>query len=76
MKDWRHLKGRRVTVRAAGTVYRGTIVELGETSLVLRAEAGFREVPWDRILRIDDEGPGAPSGADRPRGPLPPGWGE
>ena len=66
MKDWRHLKGRKVVVTAAGVEYRGTLVELGETSVVLRAPGGHREIPWARVTRIREEGGGR---ANTPRRP-------
>ena len=48
-KDWRRLKGRHVVVVASGVEYRGQVVELGETSLLLRSSAGHREIDWERI---------------------------
>jgi hypothetical protein len=56
MTDWRKLRGRTVTVHASGTSYRGTVVEIGVHSLLLRATAGFREIPWERITRVVEEG--------------------
>lgn len=65
MKDWRHLKGKRVIVTAGGVEYRGTVWELGEQTLVLRAAAGHQEIPWERVTRIQEQsGTAAP-----PRGP-------
>lgn len=64
MKDWRHLKGKRVVVSAGGVEYRGTVLELGETSLLLRAAGGHREIPWERVTRMRED-----RGATAPRGP-------
>jgi hypothetical protein len=53
-KDWRRLKGRHVVVVASGVEYRGLVVELGETSLLLRSPAGHREIDWERITRVTE----------------------
>lgn len=66
MKDWRNLKGKSVVVQASGVTYRGTVVEAGVSSLLLRAASGFREIPWEAIQRVE-EVPGA--GAARAAGP-------
>lgn len=75
MNHGRNLKGKQVTVHASGTVYRGTVVEMGEDTLVLRAAGGFREIPWDRVTRVTDEGAGDAGPSSHARGPLPKGWG-
>ena len=75
MRDWRNLGGKNVTVHAQGIIYRGTVVEMGETSLLLKAAVGFREIPWDRITGIEEAdsnlGPDLNAGA---HGPPPKGW--
>ncbi len=63
MKDWRHLKGKRVVVTAVGVEYRGTVLEMGEHGLLLRADGGHREIPWARVTRMrEDRGTTAPRG--------------
>jgi hypothetical protein len=65
MKDWRYLKGKKVLVHASGIVYRGVVVELGPSSLVLKGTTGFQEIPWERITRMEEErapGPGTGGG--------------
>lgn len=65
MKDWRHLKGKRVVVTAGGLEYRGTVWELGEQTLVLRTTGGHQEISWERVTGIREQ-----SGTTaRPRGP-------
>ena len=59
MRDWRHLKGKQVVVTAGGVQYRGKVIELGERNLLLRADGGHREIPWERITRMQPEGPAA-----------------
>lgn len=54
MKDWSRLRGKSVTVHASGITYRGVVVEIGVASLLLKASSGFREIPWERIQRIDE----------------------
>lgn len=60
MTDWKRLRGKTVAVLADGVEYRGTVVELGLESLVLRGAAGMREIPWDRIGRVAEVPPAAP----------------
>lgn len=62
MTDWRRLTGKTVTVEAGGVTYRGTVVEIGTHSLLLRASAGFREIPWERIRRVEEEPTRRPAG--------------
>ncbi len=56
-RDWRHLRGKEVTVLAGGIEYRGVVVELGETALLLRAPTGHREIPWETITRVAEVTP-------------------
>ena len=72
MTDWGHLTGRAVTVYALGITYRGRVVEMGEASLLLKAEGGFREIPWDQITRIEETDLGAEIGAVRSGRDTPP----
>ena len=63
MREWRHLKGKRVVVSAAGVEYRGVVIELGESTLLLRAAGGHREIPWERVTAMrEDRGGSAPRG--------------
>lgn len=63
MKPWSNLRGREVTVLASGIRYRGTVVEMGEESLLLRSATGFREIPWERVTRIEEVAePSGPAG--------------
>ena len=62
MRDWKHLRGKSVIVHASGIVYRGVVVELGVSNLLLRAPAGFREIPWERVTRIVESPPGPRGG--------------
>ena len=64
MKDWRHLKGKQVVVSAGGVEYRGTVLELGERCVTLRAPGGHREIPWARVTRMRED-----RDASAPRGP-------
>jgi len=61
MTEWHRLRGRRVRVHASGVAYLGVVVEMGETSLLLRSDLGMQEIPWDRISQVEKEpkGPGA-----------------
>jgi hypothetical protein len=55
LKDLRTLKGKKVEVRASGIVYRGVVVELGPSTLVLKGTGGFQEIPWERITRMEED---------------------
>ena len=55
MRDWQHLKGKKVVVNAGGIQYRGVVMELGERTLLLRAAGGHREIPWERITRMQED---------------------
>lgn len=68
MKDWRHLTGKSVRVQASGITYRGVVVELGISSLILKGPGGFQEIPWERITLLEEDrdsgsssGPAGPS---------------
>ena len=50
--DWRRLTGKRVAVTALGVEFRGVVVEMGERGILLRAQSGYREIPWDRISSV------------------------
>ncbi|MEW6488087.1 MAG: hypothetical protein AB1578_09250 [Thermodesulfobacteriota bacterium] len=61
MADWRQLTGKAVRVMAAGVEYRGIVVELGETALLLHSFTGAVEIPWERITSLEED-PSATSG--------------
>ena len=65
MKNWLHLKGKKVVVVADRVEYRGTLTELGEANVTLRAPGGHRQIPWGQISSIREDkgriGPRAPS---------------
>ena len=46
------LIGKEVEVSANDIIYRGVLVELGETDVHLRAETGYIIIPMDSILEI------------------------
>lgn len=71
-KDWRHLRGKSVIVHASGLTYRGVVTEVGLHGLLLKAPSGFREIPWERIQRIEEAGSTAP-GLGRRLSPMRPG---
>ena len=66
MRQWQHLRGKAVVVVATGVTYRGTVVELGVATLLLKAPSGFREIPWERIQHIEEEPGGKGSGLAAP----------
>lgn len=61
MTDWRQLTGKAVRAMASGVEYRGVVVELGETVLVLRSVTGVVEIPWERVSSLEED-PGGPWG--------------
>ncbi|MBE0617411.1 MAG: hypothetical protein IH608_05740 [Proteobacteria bacterium] len=66
MADWRQLRGKGVRVIASGVEYRGLVVELGESALVLRCATGVREIPWETVSQVQEDLPsGGASGALR-----------
>lgn len=61
MWQYKDLTGKEVVVHASGMTYAGRLVEMGETSLLLRAETGFREVPLNQVTRVEERGGGESS---------------
>lgn len=49
-----HLTGREVVVHTFETMYRGTLVELGEKELYLQTENGWVLIPVDKIADIKE----------------------
>jgi len=46
------LIGKQVEVVTADIVYRGTLIEIGETEIYLQAEEGWITVPVDRVIDV------------------------
>jgi len=46
------LIGKEVEVITADIVYRGILVEIGETEIYLQAEEGWIEVPVERVMDV------------------------
>ncbi len=46
------LVGKTVEVRTADISYKGTLVEIGETEIHLRAESGWIVVPVEKVVEI------------------------
>ena len=64
MRGWRDLTGKEVVVQTAGMRYEGKLIEMTDVSLILKAVTGYREVPMDRIVRVEERG--APSAIHTP----------
>lgn len=56
MLSWSNLTGKEVVVHTAGMIYEGKLIEMTDTSLILRAVTGYREVPMDRVVRVEERG--------------------
>lgn len=50
------LIGKEVEVMANGILYRGVLVEIGETDVYLEAEAGWIVIPVDQVALIREKG--------------------
>jgi len=46
------LIGKEVEVSANNIIYRGVLVEIGETDVHLRAETGYIIIPMDSVMEI------------------------
>jgi len=46
------LIGKQVEVITGDVIYRGVLVEIGETEIYLRAEEGWITVPVDRVVDV------------------------
>jgi hypothetical protein len=66
MRNWRNYQGREVVVHASGVTYRGVMVEMTETSILLRAETGHREVPMESITLVELKEESAAGGISSP----------
>ena len=47
-----HLTGKEVVVHTSETIYRGKLIELGETELYLQSEDGWIVIPVEKIADI------------------------
>ncbi|PLX43360.1 MAG: hypothetical protein C0609_08425 [Deltaproteobacteria bacterium] len=53
MNGWNKLTGRDVNVSASGISYTGTLIEINELAVILRAPTGYREVPLEKVVSIE-----------------------
>ncbi|PLX41016.1 MAG: hypothetical protein C0608_07135 [Deltaproteobacteria bacterium] len=53
MAEWNKLTGKEVDVVASGISYTGTLVEINEMSVILRAPTGYREVALEKVVSIE-----------------------
>ena len=55
------LHNQMVEVRALNdTLYRGTLVEVTETAILLRSESGWIEIPMQKVVSVEKYTPPAP----------------
>ena len=52
MWQYNDMTGKQVVVHASGLTYEGRLIEMNETSLMLRAETGFREILLEQVTRV------------------------
>ena len=71
MWQYKDLTGKQVTVLASGVVYSGRLVEMNETSLLLRADTGFREIALDQVTRVEETGGDTSANGPSILGPSP-----
>ena len=50
------LIGREVEVKTFETIYRGVLVELGESEIHLQSETGWLVIPVDKVIEITETG--------------------
>ena len=67
MRNWKNYTGLEVTVSAYGTSFTGVMVEMTETSVLLKSPSGFNEIQMDRIISISP----SDGQARTPLGPSP-----
>ena len=48
------LVGKEVEVRTYETVYRGVLIEVGETEIHIKAETGWMVVPVEKVVEIKE----------------------
>jgi len=53
MRHLRDFTGKQVVVTAQGMAYRGKVVEMTDSAVLLRSSEGYREVGMDRITAIE-----------------------
>lgn len=66
----RNLTGKEVTVNAQGVIYTGTLVEMTETSVLLRTSTGFCQVPMESVVSVVPTGEEGARGQGLPPSPL------
>lgn len=54
MRNFRNFTGKDVVVRAMGSVYRGRLIEMTETYLLLKMATGHAEIPAEGISSIEE----------------------
>lgn len=47
--------GKNVVVSAGGVTYRGRLVEMTESSILLKMESGFIEIPMDSVHELKSD---------------------
>lgn len=53
MRNWKNFTGKEVVVVASGSRYRGRLVEMTDTSLLLRMATGHTEISTETINSIE-----------------------
>jgi len=51
-----HLTGKEVVVHTSETIYKGTLIELGDKELYLQSEDGWIVIPVEKIADIKESG--------------------
>lgn len=54
MRNFRNFTGKDVVVRAMGSVYRGRLIEMTETSVLLKMATGHAEIASEGISSIEE----------------------
>jgi len=72
MGNWKHLEGKEVIVYASGLTYEGKLIEMNETSILLRAPTGHREIPLEKVVKMEPKNSGgfSDAGGIRSASPL------
>jgi hypothetical protein len=69
--NWKNFTGKEVIVYASGVTYRGKLIEMNESSILLRASTGHREIPLEGVSRMElAEDAGGTGGGIRSPSPL------
>ena len=72
MLNFRDFTGKEVTITASGMTYTGKVIEVNENCIILKASAGYREIPMDSVNKVDEIGAAAQCrlGSGLPPSPL------